>query len=341
MAYLRCTVASSALSRRVDLHTMQRLAVPWLVLCLCLCVRAESARAIERRDRTPPSAVEEVLVTGEHPGPGMWRVVHEGHALWILGTHAPLPQRLRWRSQEVEIAISEAQQVLGSYSAFFVVRGQNPLAARGKPLRRLLSRREYAQWRALKRKYIGEHPEIETALPVTAALVLRSNAFARAGLVNAEVIVAEVQRLADAYRVPVTTDHQVTKIIESVPQGIHAQRRGVAFLVQTMKNLEADVATARARANAWAVGDIEALRARAAADTTTAQLYASSWPYLTEAELTELVAETERRWLDAAERALRSHETTVATLPIFMLLRPGGLLDALRARGFEVIEPME
>lgn len=301
-----------------------------------VCAQPPGGRIV---DAETGLSVEEVLVTGEHPGPGMWQVRNGDNALWILGTHAPLPRRLIWRSQEVEFVVSEAQEVLGSYSASFVVRGENPFAIRGKPLRRLLSRRSYAQWRALKRKYIGENDEIETALPVIAALVLRSNAFAAAGLGNADVVLQELHRLAKDYQVPVTTDHQVTKTIWSVPLDRAAERRGIAFLEQTMNNLETDLRTARMRANAWSTGDIDTLRAQADADTTAAQLYAASWPFLDAMELAELADETDRRWLEAAERALRSNRTTVATLPIFMLLREDGLLAHLRARGFEVIEP--
>ena len=310
----------------------------WLI-CLLACA-AMSAHAQERYTRTPSGAsVEEVLVTGEHPGPGMWQVINGDNTLWILGTHAPLPQRLVWRSQEVEFAISEAQQVIDAYSASFTLRGGNPLAMKGKPLRRVLPRRAYSQWRSLKRKYIGDNDDVETALPVTAALVLRSNALAQAGLGNSDNVLRELHRLAKAYQVPVTNSHQVTKIISGLPTGKDAERRGVDFLLATMRNVESDLQAARARANAWAVGDIGALRAQAAADTTVAQLYASSWPYLTDEELAALTRETDAKWLQAAVTALKRNHTTVASLPIFMLLDERGLLARLRAEGFEVIEP--
>jgi uncharacterized protein YbaP (TraB family) len=310
-------------------------------LLFCFSASIVVAQSERRYTQTPAGAqVEEVLVTGEHPGPGMWKVTNGENSLWILGTHSPLPQRLVWRSQDVEFAISEAQQVLGNYSASFTMRTGNPLSMKGKPLRRLLPRRAYSQWQSLKKKYIGRNAEIETALPVTAALVLRSNAYAQAGLASADSVLQELHRLANSYHVPVTNDHQVTKVIAGIPPDADAERKGVEFLIATMKNLESDLKTARTRANAWAIGDIEALRVQAAADTTTAQLYASSWPYLSDAELAALTTETDARWLAAADRALRRNQTTVATLPIFMLLRPQGLLAALRSRGFEVIEPV-
>jgi hypothetical protein len=306
------------------------------LLAWLLCIGEAQAQAPRG---AADQALEEVLVTGEHPGPGMWRVLNGDHTLWILGTHAPLPIRMQWRSEEVEIVISEAQQVIGPYSASFATRGGNPLAMRGKPLRRLLSRRAYSQWQALKRMYIGDNDEIERALPVTAALILRSNALHLAGLGDADVVLKEVHRLARDYQVPVTNDHEVVKLVDGVPTDAAAERRGIAFLAQTLANLESDLRAARARANAWATGDIDALRAQALADGRAADLYANSWPYLAPNELADLAQRADARWLEAAEKALRRNRTTVAILPIFMLLQPDGLMARLRERGFEVIEP--
>src|SRR5688572_16502388 len=86
----------------------------------------------------PDPDVEEVLVRGEHPGPGLWRVMHGEHTLWILGTHSPLPRWLDWRSQEIEMVVSEAQEVIGSYSASFKMSGGDPFTKKGSSLRTLL-----------------------------------------------------------------------------------------------------------------------------------------------------------------------------------------------------------
>jgi uncharacterized protein YbaP (TraB family) len=285
--------------------------------------------------------IEEVLVTGEHPGPGLWKVSHGGHTLWILGTHAPLPARLTWRSQQVEWVMTEAQQVIGPYSAAISLRGGDPFATNGPPLRKVLPRKRYAQWRALKDKYIGENDEIERALPVTAALVLRSAAFERAGLTTADQIWRQIYELAERYGVPVSASHQLDKEIEwdARRDAKRAERVGVEFLISTMSSLEGDLRAARTRANAWATGDVEALRGQAAADRDLAYLYAGSWPFLEDAELEALLASADARWLAAAERALKRNDTTLAALPIFMLLREDGLVHSLRALGYEVQEP--
>lgn len=287
--------------------------------------------------------IEEVLVVGEHPGPGLWKVTHGDNTLWILGTHAPLPQRLTWRSEQVEWVMTEAQQVIGPYAASISLRGGNPLAVKGPPLRKLLSRKQYAQWRELKRKYLGDADEVERALPVSAALALRSAAFERAGLANADTIWRQVYALAERYAVPVSASHQVDKTIEwnARQDAARTERIGVEFLLKTMDTLESDLRTARLRANAWATGDIDALKAQAHRDQDLADLYASSWPFLSGEELHALQTATDTRWLVAAERALKRNRTTFAALPIHLLLDDSGLPSSLRALGFEVEAPVE
>jgi hypothetical protein len=240
----------------------------------------------------------------------------------------------------VEFVMTEAQQVIGNYSATFSFKGPSPLQAKGKSLRSLLKRKDYAEWRKLKKLYIGPNKEIDTALPVTAALVLRSSAFERAGLISGDSVWREIYRLAGAYHVPVTTRHQVDRTVANIgPDDRNAERSGIAYLVNTMANLEADLRNARARANAWAIGDVDALRKQAEADRTAADLYANSWPFFSVEEMRDLSEETDARWLEAAQHALEKNTTTFAVLPIFLILKPNGLMAHLESQGFEVEAP--
>ncbi len=316
-----------------------------VMCCLSLVLTAPSwaqrSSSAEDEVRRDGSTVEEVLVTGEHPGPGLWKVSRGEHVLWILGTHAPLPKALLWRSQEVEFVMTESQEVLGNYSASLTMEGAGGLESKGKALRSLLPRKSYSQWLALRKKYMAPNAPVENALPVTAALLLRSSAFDKAGLTNSDQVWRIIYTLARTYRVPVTTAHQVNKVVSSgARQDAKSQRIGVAYLIDTITNLESELRMARVRANAWAVGDIDALKEHADADRNAANLYASSWPFLQGDELQSLIVETDKRWLDAAELALNRNQTTFAALPIFQLLRADGLLSKLQARGFLVEAPV-
>jgi hypothetical protein len=137
--------------------------------------------------------LEQVLVTGEQPGPGLWKVSKGDHVLWILGTSSPVPKRMQWHSNEVERAIAESQEVIGSVQVkidigFF--RGllllPSVLGARknpeGKELQDVLPPDVYARWVALKRKYIGNDSGIEKFRPIFAAQRLYSKAIDRVGM---------------------------------------------------------------------------------------------------------------------------------------------------------------
>src|SRR5260370_29358712 len=65
-----------------------------------------------RADQVPPPVMDELVVTGERTGPGMWRV-HRGAAqVWILGSMSPLPKGITWRSKQVEQVLDGTNQVL-------------------------------------------------------------------------------------------------------------------------------------------------------------------------------------------------------------------------------------
>ena len=95
-----------------------RAALATLVLGLHLSVAASQSPD----PGIPPSPeeavpLEEVLVTGQQPGPGLWKVTRPAagndHVLWILGSYGPLPKKMQWRSTELETVLRESQEVIG------------------------------------------------------------------------------------------------------------------------------------------------------------------------------------------------------------------------------------
>src|SRR5579859_7145338 len=59
-----------------------------------------------------PTAMDEVVVTGERTGPGMWHVHHGSAQLWILGSLSPLPKGITWKADEVERVLDGTNRVL-------------------------------------------------------------------------------------------------------------------------------------------------------------------------------------------------------------------------------------
>jgi hypothetical protein len=46
--------------------------------------------------------LENVLIVGEQPGPGLWKLSKGDHVMWVLSSYQPLPGDMIWRSRTVE-----------------------------------------------------------------------------------------------------------------------------------------------------------------------------------------------------------------------------------------------
>ena len=297
----------------------------------------------------PPSAaaaagdsLAEVLVTGERPGPGMWRVSKDGHDLWILATLQPLPKNMTWRSELVEQRIAGSQVVIspprvdadiGFFRGLTLI--PSLLRARkspdGKTLEQLLPHDLYIRWLALRVKYLGLGDD-EHKRPMLAALDLYERALDQSGLSSNETVWETIEKTARKDRVPLQPVVLNMKVddakgairdLNKIPQDAE-----VACFAKTIERLETDLQPMRQRANFWSLGDIEVACLNA---------------FLSVPELREQFqrarSEIEDLWLSTADAALGKNASSFAVLPITLLLKEDGLLDRLRAKGYAVQDP--
>jgi hypothetical protein len=297
-----------------------------------------------------------VVVTGVQPGPGLWRVSKGGHVMWILGTLSPLPQGMQWRSQELEQVIGESQQVLlqpslkfkadvGFFGKLFLL--PSAYSARknenGATLQQVLPPAVYARWEVLKQKYIGRDHGIERWRPIFAGQelyqkALKANGLSRTGGVQ-QTIDALLKR--DGLK-PVATSYQV--VIENPRAALKAFRaagpRDVTCFIRTLDSVGQDIPAMKARANAWATGDLQTLKALPDSDrrdACTAALADAGFAHTL--GLDDLPAKLRATWLAAARTALQTNSETFAILPMSELLKADGYLSALKADGYSVQAP--
>jgi uncharacterized protein YbaP (TraB family) len=296
--------------------------------------------------------LDEVLVTGERAGPGLWRITKGDHTLWILGVQNPLPKDMNWRSTAVIERITESQAVLAPPDIDFDVgffRGLTLLPSllharkdpEGLTLAQRLPHEMYMRWLALRVKYLGG--DDEHLRPLVAAHDLYTHAVAASGLSDDDQVwnrVKQAARRAGVPIVPVTLKMPLTDPKGAI--GALAQLPAAAeigCLDTTMTRLETDLQAMKQRANAWSLGDIAALRALPFADQDLACFDAlASVPTLRD-RFQDLMDRLRATWLAAAERSLSDHAGSFAVLPMEALLREDGVLTSLRARGYEVQEP--
>jgi len=311
--------------------------------------------------------LEEVVVTGEFPGPGMWRVTRaadaQHHVLWIVGDPPPLPKRMKWKSKGVEAVALGAQEILRDTSVSMqpdekigVFRGMTLLPAMLKARRNpdeadldeLLPADLYARWLVQKKRYLGRDRAVEGWRPLFAAARLRKAAFDDLKLREGGVVWDVIGKLATKNRIRVTAPSlrftfKRSEVRTKLKEFSRESLADVDCFSTTLDLTEAlaDGDTQNARARAWASGDLATLArlpelpspnlpcAMAVLNSQVAQ-------EVIPADIREQVIVL---WLDAVEKSLAANQTTFAIVPLVKLTRPGGYLARLRARGLLIEEP--
>jgi hypothetical protein len=350
--------------------------------CLLLHPLASGAQAQEE--------METVLVTGELPGPGLWKVSRDGHVLWVFGAIGGVPDTIAWRTQELEARIAESREVLypgwpavkldvSVFQALSLV----PLAFKaaknpeGVKLKDVLDTEDYARWLQLKQKYLGDDDDIEKYRPMVAEEKLRN---ARDKIrqkpfkgLKFTWVDEVVRKLAKKHDVRIHTLPAVEREIKvEKPRAILKAARDLDFaegecVGRNLERIEKEDALAVqafdvALINAWARGDIAGLRAQPPPDPAlqpedclTAALNAAI--KREDADLPKEVrrgfdlfqqldelqkqagVESERNWIEAADAALRANTSTVAVLPMNVVLNPWIYMAKLKEKGCVVEGP--
>ncbi len=297
---------------------------------------------------------EKVVVAGQRPGPGLWKISKGDKVLWVFGTYGPLPEKMVWRSQQVEAIIAGSQEFIASPSAspkvsVFQMARMLPHAfgamknPDGKTLREVLPADVYARWETMKQHYMGDK-DMERVRPLFAAEELYDAGLKRAGLSPKNQISTALYKLAEKGTIKRTTPSikfEVDDPVALLKSFKKAPMDDVACLSKTMDRLESDMDVLKVRANAWAKGDIDEIRKLNFADREGACKDAiTNNPAVREGmKVDAMEAQLREAWLGAAEKALAANASTFAILPIKNIINPKGYVAALQARGYDVESP--
>jgi hypothetical protein len=302
--------------------------------------------------------LEEVLVTGQQPGPGLWKVTRPGdaggHVLWILGNYSPLPKKMKWRSREIESVLASSQEVLAPATVSASV---GPLGGitllpsligarrnpNGERLQDVVPPDLYARWLPLKAHYLGKDDDVEEWRPIFAAQELYRAALKDKELVPYEGVWPQVEKLARKAKVRVTTPEvelKVEKARAAIKEFKKTPLSDVECFSRTIQRLESDLDLMRERANAWSVGDVARLRQLAPVERASACIaVVLESSFMQERGYGDVLERVKAAWVTAAEQALARNGSTVAVLSIDEMLKPNGYIARLREKGYAVEEP--
>lgn len=333
------------------------------LLALLLWPFAAALAFAEEPGNTPPeptretaTMLEPLVVTGVQPGPGLWKVRRDGHTMYVLGTVRPLPRRMEWESAGVVEAISRSRLVLlspsakidadmGVFRSLFLLPAlmkatKNP---DGDKLADQVPAADYARWLALKKRYLGKDRSVEKRRPLFAAQKLYQEALEHSGLTLDSPVGKVVSKAVKKYRVPVERPRIEVKV-ESPKEAIREfSRTGLddaACFRGMLDHVESDLPALRNRAQAWARGDVIALREIGTRDASRACMDAVLESRLAEhLGFSDLPARVDQRWMESARAALQEHDTVFAVLPMAQILEADGYLEKLREEGYEIESP--
>ncbi|WP_426107749.1 TraB/GumN family protein [Massilia sp. TSP1-1-2] len=327
----------------------------WRIGCIALgALLSAPACALTQAAQAVVAAPDKVLVVGQRPGPGLWKISKGDHVLWVFAAYAPLPVQMQWRSQQVEAIVAQSQQYLAPPTAgthvglwkglqllpHVVGMRKNP---GGAMLRDTVPADVYARWLVLKAKY-GVGDEAESERPIFAAQTLYSAGLRHAGLSNNDDVAKAVGALVKKNKLKVMYSNVVLELADPAKTLKDFKTGSIddaACFAKTIETLETDIDAMRMRANAWAKGDLGLMRTldfadRDAACKSAMESSAAVWDGLG-------LQGTQRRmrklWLEAADNALANNSTTFAMLKLDTLLKTDGLMADLQAKGYAVQAP--
>jgi uncharacterized protein YbaP (TraB family) len=311
---------------------------------LALQVQAQSEGPVPKQISL--EELEAVLVIGEQPGPGLWKVSKDGHVLWLLGTYGPLPNKMSWRSRQVEAIVKESQEIYGQ-AGLMVSASDGKLVYKatgnvgGKVLADVLPNDLYRRFTELNHEFGGSRDKFERLRPTAAVDGLRDQALQKLKLTSDGGVENSLQRLARKHRVKfrslmVKADdkpaREITKQLDAIPR-----EQDIPCAKGKMDQLESTLKVAIERANAWARGDVATLRRRLGVTDEGPEACAAFFASMKGFKDGGFAAYAQGE--ATLREALRNNRSTLAMMSIGELLRPDGILARFRADGYEVEEP--
>jgi hypothetical protein len=322
---------------------------PRPILGIALLLMSANAFSIEPVPLNPESDepdLEVVLVRGEQPGPGLWKVTSGEHVLWILGEVSPIPRKVRWRSQKFEQVLRDSQELLLDFSGYWQANFDEMSAYRraeklpdGVTLADVISPQLHARVESTAKMF--DAPSLEKLYPFAATNRLVTSAMKRLDLNGfsarfaAEALAKERPMKITRFLAPESSADERLKTWQ--------QEANAVCLERVVDTLEDGGTGLKRLANAWSIGDIDSMRRLVPAfsfsrDGIRADECAAAMRG-GEERSREYDIRRVKGWLEQAERALRDNRSTVAVVLMSEILASDGYLAALRERGYDVVEP--
>jgi flavin-binding protein dodecin len=343
-------------------------------LLLAMFAQASTFAQSPAADAAEP--LDEVVVTGRFPGPPLWKVSKDGHALWILPLIDLYPKKMEWESARVEKLIGESQEFIIRPGVANGVATANPLllprALRlynlmvhlpdEKTLADVLPPDLYRRFSILKARNFPRNSGIERQTVSAATSSMQQEILEQENLGPMRM---DISRWLKGNKTILRTDTTVGRVHGITAKELKALTAAMKEVVATPAYAKAEVACfevilayfekdlepVKRRANAWAKGRVDDLvdpaplygelrdcmdPFSASTDLPAMQKLVKDYPGLASPDLVDMRKQSRQKWLDAAENALSRNATTFSMLAVNDIVDKAGLVAQLEAKGYKV-----
>lgn len=294
----------------------------------------QSARA-QTPQEPEATTVEEVVVLARRSGAPMWEITRGGGSLILVGEIRGVPEATPWRPDALEAATLRADRVISGMRVRASVSDLFRLIWRSRTLTRLpgdttsadyLTPEWQARLDALETVHRQDYSR-QSFLIASSDLLSDRLKFDRHTTEDAGDV---VNRAARRGRIPVESiavargDELVENLLTAPPETL------APCMTAAIAATEAGPDGLVARGQAWTRFQVPTVLA-----SPLQIALGQCWPWGDPTLGPQLKA----AWLEAIDAAVAQDGTTMAVAPLTVLAEPGGVLDALEARGFEVVGP--
>ncbi|HWF64991.1 MAG TPA: TraB/GumN family protein [Rhizomicrobium sp.] len=298
--------------------------------------------------QTPDQAQEnwgapEIVEVEAQPGPAVWHLTRGDSEVWILGTVGAMPDGLKWNKDYLAELLDGARAILmpprpsiGVFEGawFLITNGGKFSLPRGQSLEATLPPDIEPRFASLREKLGKDVNHYRTDTALRASLRIQEDVTDKLNLSRDEPR-DTIRRLASSKRVPSApvAKYEVLDAARDVLKLTPAQQQ--VCLGQSVEDADWELNHAKAAADAWAVGDIKALKANYGesrmADCAIAAVH--SVADIAERDVADYTA--------AINDALDKPGKTIAVIDIGPLLRKNGVLERLEALHVTIEGPAE
>jgi uncharacterized protein YbaP (TraB family) len=299
---------------------------------------------IARADTPPPpsdwSTIETVVVTAHKPGPAMWRVTKGDSSVILIGFADPVPKDLNWNKDGVTEALTGARELLLNAKAsvglveglwYLTWHSGDVYLPDGMTIDKTLPEPLRKRYLAAVAKSGHDADHYASLRPPLALLRMEGDVIEAEGLTGTEpsTTIHDIARHLGVSAKPVA-DYEALPILRALPQ--MSAEANVTCVKDALDDLDDIAAHARPAAEAWAVGDLDKLKAnwREQRFQSCIQLVPG---------VSVLFQRAVHDSVAAADTALTKTGKTVMIVSFDALLKKDGILDRLKAEGLEIEQP--